>query len=166
MRATLRRRLSHVATRKPRSRRRKLRFRVPGDRSLWPVGDEVTHRRFRIYQTKDPESKGLAVIVKGTRSCTLATLRITRLRRVLPSRIAIKCEQVSCILCYSLSVRDHPGYTHGHPEVDPYLYPGKTRTRMYGYGFLDGYRSHGCGLRPVAGLPGNILVLCIISNLM
>ena len=27
------------------------------------------------------------------------------------------------------------------------------------YGFLDGYCSHGCGLRPIAGLPSNILVL-------
>jgi len=49
--------------------------------------------------------------------------------------------------------RDYPGYTHGYPEVDPYPYPLKTRTRTHGYGLLDGYHSHGCGLRPVAGIP-------------
>src|SRR6266576_4980595 len=49
--------------------------------------------------------------------------------------------------------RGHPGYTHGCPKVDPYPYPLKTRTRRHGCGFLDGYCSHGCGLRPVAGIP-------------
>lgn len=57
------------------------------------------------------------------------------------------------LLVSYITGRDYPRYTHGYPEVDPYPYPLKTHTRTHGYGLLDRYHSHGCGLRPVADIP-------------